>query len=93
MQAILWPIVTWLLREVIVKFLIFTAMVALIGVLMPMLIGYMVGWNGDSLTSAFRSLSPGLVYFLTVFKVPQGLALVLSALCTRFLIRRLPVIG
>lgn len=34
-----------------------------------------------------------LVFFLTMFEVPAGLSLVVSALVARFLLRRIPLIG
>ncbi len=47
----------------------------------------------SSLTSAFSGIASGVWYFLDLFAFSQGLPMVLSAVATRFIIRRLPVIG
>ena len=39
------------------------------------------------------AIGSGTWYFLNVFQVTQGLSLVVSAYATRFVIRRIPVIG
>lgn len=94
MQALLWPIVSWLLREVIIKFLVFTAVFALVAFLTPYAInqlGSFIGTNG--LNSAFNGIPAGVWYFLDLFRIDYGFPLCISAIVGRFLIRRLPVIG
>ena len=94
MQALLWPIISWLLREVIVKFVVFAAVFAAVAFLVPYAITYLSSFIGTgSLTSAFSSLPAGVWYFLDLFRMDYGLPLCLSAYVSRFLIRRLPVIG
>lgn len=46
-----------------------------------------------SIASFGGSIPPGVGYFLHVMRVPEGLAMLLSAYVLRFLIRRIPVIG
>lgn len=94
MQAILWPIISWLLREVIVKFVVFSAIFALVAFLVPYAIGYLGDFiSPGGFTGAFSGLSSGLWWFLDLFRVDYGLPLAISAYIARFLIRRLPVIG
>ena len=94
MQAILWPIISWLLREVVVKFVVFAAVFALVAFMVPYAVNYLSGFIGTSgLTGAFASLPAGVWYFLDLFRLDFGLPLALSAMVSRFLIRRLPVIG
>ena len=94
MQAILWPIVSWIFREVVVKFLIFTALFAVLAFLIPKAIAMVSPWIGTTgLSNAFGGLGPGVWFFLDFFQLGYGVPLVLSAFVTRFLIRRLPVIG
>lgn len=94
MQAILWPIVSWLLRGVVVKFVIFTGLFAILALLMPKAAELLATWTGTaSLTSAFAGLPVGVWWFLDFFQLGYGVPLMISAFVTRFLIRRLPVIG
>jgi hypothetical protein len=78
-------------RSVIVKFAVYFALffvvTEFIALLVPMLPG------ASSLTSAFSVQSPGVWYFLDLFKVGFGVSACLAAYVTRFIIRRIPVIG
>lgn len=88
------PLVTFLLRDVIIKFVVFAAVFALVAFLVPYAVGYLTPHIGTSgLTGAFGALGPGVWYFLDFFNLGYGLPLVISAFVARFLIRRLPVIG
>lgn len=94
MAAILWPIVAWLLREVVVKFVVFSAVFALVAFLVPYAVSHLSGFIGTAgLTGAFASIPSGVWYFLDFFRLDYGLPLCISAIVSRFLIRRLPVIG
>lgn len=94
MQFILWPIVTWIFREVVIKFVIFAALFAVVAFLVPKAIGYLGGFIGTSgLSAVFGAIPSGVWYFLDMFQLDYGLPLVISASVARFLIRRLPVIG
>lgn len=81
----------FLLRSVLVKFAAFFALffvtTEFIQLVVPMLPG------ASSLTSAFASQAPGVWFFLDLFKVGFGVSVCLSAYVTRFIIRRIPVIG
>lgn len=94
MQAILWPLLTWVLREVVVKFLVFTALFVLLAFLVPKAIAFVSPWIGTgSLSSAFSGLGGGVWFFLDFFQLAYGVPLMISAWVTRFVIRRLPLIG
>lgn len=81
----------WVFRSVIVKFFVFFGLyfvtVEFMQVLLPLLP------NASSLNGAFSGIGSPVWYFLDLFAFSQGLPLVLSALATRFIIRRLPIIG
>jgi hypothetical protein len=81
----------WLVRSIIVKFFLYFALYFMttefIEVLLPLLPG------AARLTEAFSQQAPGVWYFLDLFKVGLGVSLVLSALVTRFIIRRVPILG
>lgn len=88
------PVISFLFREVAVKFLVFTAVFALVAFLVPKAVGYLAPFIGTAaLTSAFGGLGSGVWYFLDFFNLGFGVPLLISAYVARFLIRRLPVIG
>lgn len=94
MHAILWSVVSWLLREVVVKFVVFSALFAVVSFLVPYAIEFLGALvDAGGLTNAFAGITPGMWYFLDLFRLDIGLPLCISALCSGFLIRRLPVIG
>ena len=81
----------WLVRSVLVKFVVFFALyfittefVSVITSLLP---------SSSSLNGALSGIAANTAYFLDVFALQTGLSLVVSAYATRFLIRRLPIIG
>jgi Protein of unknown function (DUF2523) len=81
----------FIFRSVIVKFTVYFALyfittefVQIISTLLP---------SSSNLNSAFAGIPSGVWYFLDLFAFSQGLPIVLSAIATRFIIRRIPVIG
>lgn len=87
----LYALAGFVLRSGVVKFGVFFGLffvtTEFIAALLPMLPGV------SSLTSAFSAVGPGVWFFLDLFKVPFGVSLCLSAMATRFIIRRIPLIG
>lgn len=78
-------------RSVLVKFVIYFALffvttefIDVIGDLLP---------QGAALSSALGGIPAAVWYFLDLFNVSVGIPLLLSAWATRFIIRRIPVIG
>lgn len=94
LPAFLAPLLTSLISAVVVKFVVFAGVFALVGFLVPKVVGLLGPYVGTgTLTSAFNGLGPGVWFFLDFFALGYGVPLVLSAFIARFLIRRLPVIG
>lgn len=84
-------ILGWLIRSALVKFAVFFALyfvtTEFLQVITPMLP------NAGSLNSALSGIASNTSYFLDVFAIQTGLSLVISAYVTRFVVRRLPIIG
>lgn len=78
-------------RGVIIKFGIMFAAWFLALELISALVAYVP--SVTSLSSLFASFPPTLWYFLDLMQVGVGIPLVLSAMSTRFLIRRIPFVG
>lgn len=87
----LFSLAGWVFQSVIVKFILFFGLffvtTEFIQVIVPLLPGV------TNLTNAFSAQSPGVWYFLDIFKIDYGVSACLSAVVTRFIIRRIPLIG
>ncbi len=86
----IWSVLGWLLRSVLIKFVVMFALYWVIKEFSVVLLSLLptIGF-GDT----FAVLSPGVWFFLDFFQIPVGAPMLLSAFVTRFLIRRIPVIG
>lgn len=92
--AIFGPLVSWIFRGVVIKFVLLTGLFALMTFLVPLVAGFVAPFIGlQSLNSAFGGLGSNVWFFLDFFQLGYGVPLLISAHITRFLIRRLPVIG
>lgn len=81
----------FVLRSVLVKFAAFFALFFVTTEFIQLVVPLLPG--ASSLTSAFANQAPGVWFFLDLFKVGFGVSACLSAYVTRFIIRRIPVIG
>lgn len=94
MLAFLWPLVSWMFRSVVINFVVMTAVYSVMAIFIPMVINQLSPYLGvDPLTSAFSALSPGVWWLLDIAALDFGIPLIIGAFITRFLIRRIPVIG
>lgn len=78
-------------RAVLVKFVVFTALFAITAALVPVL-GSMLP-NSQGLSGALGGIPSGVWYMLDLFNFSTGFPVIVSAYVTRFIIRRIPVIG
>lgn len=84
-------VLAWVFRSLLVKFALFFALyfitsefVGFISALLP---------NASSINGTLSSITAGTWFFLDVFQLPMGISALVSAYTTRFIIRRMPVIG
>lgn len=80
-------------RAVVIKFVLFSAIVIVVAGLALLALEYLIDVNFVGLGNLINGLPPGLMYFLVVLQFHLGVPLLIGALITRFAIRRLPVIG
>jgi len=91
MPAFLMSVISWFVRSVLVKFLIMFALFFVMSEFIPILVKLLP--NSTNLKDLFSLLPDSVWYFLNYFKIPTGITMIISALLTRFLIRRIPLIG
>lgn len=94
MLNIFGPVVGWIFRGVVIKFVVLAGLFGIMAIVVPMLLDLIGPFIGvQALTNAFAGIDPGVWWFLDMFQLDVGIPLLLSAFIARFLIRRLPVIG
>lgn len=81
----------WIFRSVLVKFVLYFALYFVTVEFTQILITLLP--SASSINGAFSGITAAVWYFLDLFAFSQGLPLILSAISTRFIIRRMPVIG
>lgn len=87
----------FLLRSIIVKFVTFFALFYIVSEFMNVLM--FSGLMGRAISGAttvqgaFDAIPAGVWYLLSAFMVPTGISIIVSAYATRFIIRRIPLIG
>lgn len=84
-------VITWVFRSILVKFLILFALFFVVSEFIPVLIKLLP--TDTNIKNLFDLLPEQMWYFLNYFKIPTGVTLIISAMLTRFLIRRIPIIG
>lgn len=86
-------ILGFVLRGVVVKFVVFAALFAVVTAFVSVLQSAGVFPSAAGLTGAFGGIPAGMWYFLDLFRFDAGIPMVLSAYGARFIIRRIPFIG
>lgn len=86
----------FVLRSVIVKFVLFYGIYFVVREFVPALTSYGFfsgSGKASALSSALNSVPSSVWYFLDLSNFSMGVSMVLSAYVTRFIIRRIPLIG
>ncbi|MGE5648884.1 MAG: DUF2523 family protein [Bacillota bacterium] len=81
----------FVLRSVIVKFVLYFGLFFVTSEFIALLVPRLP--DGSALTSALGGIPASVWYFLDLFNVGAGIPIMLSAWVTRFIIRRIPLIG
>lgn len=81
----------WMFKSTMVKWWTFFALFFITTEFVSILVTLLPGTS--SLSSTFAVQGSGVWYFLDAFRLDYGVSVCLSAYATRFIIRRIPVIG
>lgn len=97
MGAIISAFAGWLIKTVVIKFVIFTVLFLVISSIVPILLDTIMpdyASDGDGgIEAAWNALPAEMGYYLNLTLVPTGLSMVISAYIARFILRRIPLIG
>lgn len=96
-----YTVIGFVLREVVVKFLVLTAIYAVVATVVNNLAEFVGGQNRccsisfdpSGLSMVFAQLPANIWWFLDLFNFAQGACIIFTAMVYRFLIRRIPLIG
>lgn len=83
----------WLFDAGVLKFVIFGLIYLAFQEIVPLLLDIFIGDKFNEIKSLLGQVSENVAYFLKMFRVDFAFKVVLSAYLTRFMIRRIPVIG
>jgi hypothetical protein len=86
-------ILGFVLRSVIVKFVVFFALYFVVTGFVQVLSSSGILPSASSLSSGLSGMGAGVWYFLDLFGFTTGFPLVVAAMVARFIIRRIPFIG
>lgn len=85
-------ILAFVIRSAIIKFVLYFGLFFVTTEFISVLSSMLPGGDGG-LAPAFSGLSPGVWWFLDMMQAGYGVSAVVSAWVTRFIIRRVPIIG
>ena len=86
-------ILGWIFRGVVIKFVILTALYYVITFIVSEVLSLLDISPVQNLETSINSLGASILFFMGVFKLEVGIPLILGAMLTAFMIRRLPFIG
>lgn len=89
----LWSVLSWIFKSVILKFVAFFILFFITTEFCSYLISAGILPNISDVKNYTNMIPSSVSYIFDVFNVYAGLSLVLSAYATRFMIRRIPVVG
>lgn len=81
----------FVLRTLVIKFVVFSALFLVVSEFVPVILNLLPA--SSNLPDLINQLPDSVWYFMNLFAVITGLKIVISAFLTRFIIRRIPIIG
>lgn len=86
-----YTVLALIVRSVLVKFVLFFGLYFITTEFIQVLLSLLP--NSSALSSAFTGIPPGMWWMMDMMQFNVGVPMCLSAYLTRFIIRRVPVIG
>lgn len=92
MLAALYAALGFFLRSVVVKFIILFGLFFIVQEFIPVMLS-VIKISPLPIIDLFSQLPDSVWFYLNLCQVPTGISMMVSAITTRFIIRRIPVIG
>jgi len=89
----LFSVIGWAFKSLVIKFVVFFALFFIVVGFVEVLNASGILPTADTFKNAMGGIPAGVWYYLNIFKFNLGISLLVSAWATRFIIRRIPVIG
>jgi hypothetical protein len=86
-----YSVLAWVVRSVLVKFVVFFGLYFITTEFIEVLVSLMP--SSTELSSAFAAIPSGMWWMMDMMQFNVGVPMCLSAYLTRFIIRRVPIIG
>lgn len=93
LNAWIGPVLMQLLKSLLIKFFVYFGLYFLTTAIAAVLMSSGLLPSASTLQNYFYGLPATVSYFLSVFGIYQGAGMVFTAMATRFIIRRIPLIG
>lgn len=94
MGKLLSQLLGFIFKKSVPKFFLFFALFYLVSEFVPVLVEIIGGRELlTNLSSAIGNIPSGVAYFLSPFRLDIGVKVVVTAYITRFIIRRIPLMG
>lgn len=93
LNAFIGPLLVMLLQKVVIKFLIFSAIYLVVVASVEALGSSGILPSASSIQNAMGTIPSSVGYFMSMFGMYKGMAMIFSAYAVRFTIRRLPIVG
>lgn len=81
----------FVLRTLVIKFVVFSSLFIIVSEFVPVILNLLP--SSSNLPDLINQLPDSVWYFMNLFTVITGLKIVISSFLTRFIIRRIPIIG
>jgi hypothetical protein len=86
-------VLAFVVRSLIAKFFVFFALFFITTEFLQVLMSSGLFPSASSLNGAFGGIPSATAYFFRLFALDTGISMLISAYVTRFIIRRIPLIG
>jgi hypothetical protein len=90
---LLTSVLAFLFKKTSLSFLIITSIYVLIEFLTPAVVRLAGAYFNTDVPSIVNSIPANIYWFVAAFKIDYGVKVLVAAIATRFLIRRLPFVG
>lgn len=84
-------ILGFIFKTLVIKFLVFTALFVIVSEFVPVILNMLP--STTNIVTLVNQLPDPVWYFMNLFSVITGLKIIISSLLTRFIIRRIPIVG